>query len=346
MAKQSGPTYEQIMTELHQKVYRPVYLLMGEEDYYIDCIADYIDANVLAEDEREFNYTLLYGKDTSCDQIIMAAKRYPVMSRYQVIMVKEAQNISNWVNLAVYLNRPLESSIIVLCYKHKVLDRRTKVAAEIAKKGVLFESRRKYDNEIPGWIINHCRTLNIETEPKAANLLAEFLGTDLTRIVNEINKLRILLEQQHSNRIDCNIVEKNIGISKEYNNFELVNAIAARDTLKTFRIIEHFAKDPKNNPLVVTVSTMFNFFANLMLYLSLPDKSDMNIAAELKINPYFVRDYHNAARKYDSRQVLNAIGIIRKLDAQSKGMGTNSADERDLLREAVFKIMQCPPRGH
>lgn len=333
------------MADLKSRSFRPIYFLMGEEDYYIDCIADYIEANVLTEEEREFNYTLLYGKDTNCDKIIMAAKQYPVMSQYQVIMVKEAQNITNLNNLAVYLRQPLMSSIIVICYKHKTIDRRTKTATEIARTGVLFESRRKYENEIPGWIMNHCRSLQMDIDPRAANLLAEYIGNDLSRVVNEIGKLGILLEASGSRVIDCAMIEKNIGISKEYNNFELVNAIAGRNALKSFRIIDHFAKDPKNNPIVVTVSTLFNFFANLMLYLSLPDKSDQSVAAELKINPYFVRDYHGAARQYDSRQVLNAIAVIRDLDAKSKGMGAGNQTERDMLREAVFKIMQCPGRS-
>lgn len=345
MAKSNITTYDQIITELKQQKYRPIYLLMGDEDYYIDQITNHIEHNILSEQEREFNFTLLYGKDTNCDQIIMAAKRYPIMSQYQIIIVKEAQNISNLNNLAIYLEKPLPSSIIVLCYKHKTIDRRTKVATAIAPKGILFESKRKYDSEIPGWIIAYCKQIQLDIEPKAANLLAEFIGTDLTRIVNEINKLQILLKQHNIKLIDSAIVEKNIGISKEYNNFELVNAIAARDTLKTYRIIDHFAKDPRNNPLVVTVSTLFNFFANLMLYLSLPDKSDQNVASELKINPYFARDYQRAATKYDSRQVLNAIKEIRTLDAKSKGIGANNTSERDLLRETIFKIMQCPPRG-
>lgn len=344
MAKQNGPTYEQIIAQLNNRHYHPIYLLMGEEDYYIDSIADHIEQNILTDEEREFNYTLLYGKDTNCDQIIMAAKRYPIMSQYQIIMVKEAQNISDLSNLAIYLRQPLKSSIIVLCYKHKTIDRRTKAATEIAKTGILYESRRKYDNEIPGWIISHCHNNQLDIDPRAANLLAEYIGNDLTRIDNEIKKLQIILSKTDTRQITTTTIEQNIGISKDYNNFELVNAIATRDTLKTYRIIEHFAKDPKNNPIIVTISTLFNFFANLMLYLSLPDKSEQNIAAELKINPYFVRDYRNAATKYDSRQTLNAISEIRKLDAKSKGFATADTDPRNLLREAIFKIMQCPPR--
>lgn len=333
------------MAELKAKTYRPIYLLMGEEDYYIDCIAGYIEKNLLSDDEKEFNYTLLYGKDTNADQIIMAAKRYPVMSQYQLIMVKEAQDIRDLANLAVYLQKPLASSIIVLCYKHKVIDRRTKAAAEIAKRGILFESRRKYDNEIPGWITAYCQSLKLNIDHKAANLLAEFLGNDLSRIANEIDKLRIVLDKNGTNTIDADTVEKNIGISKDYNSFELVKAIGSRDTLKVFRIVEYFSRNGNNQrDMLLAIATMFNFFANLLQYLQLTDRSEPNAAAELKINPYFVRDYALAARNFDSRQALNAIGELRQLDTQLKGFGVANKDNRDKLREAVFKILNCPPR--
>lgn len=339
MAKQSGVTYEQVMADLKKRNFKPVYLLMGDEDYYIDSITEWMENNILSEDEKTFNLTILYGKDTDCNKIIMSAKRYPMMSEYQVIIVKEAQNIKDISNLSIYLNQPLKSSIIVLCHKHGSMDRRKKAVADIAKYGVLFESKRKYDNEIPGWITNYCHDKGIDIEPKAANLMAEFLGTELGRIVNEIDKLQILLNGQDVKKIDSKLVEKNIGISKDYNNFELVNAIVDRNTLKANRIIDYFAKDPKNNPLIVTTTVLFNFFSNLMLYHWLKDKSDMNIAAELKINPYFVKDYRKAALTYNSGRTLYAIEMLRNMDVKSKGFGNSNTSDRDLLRETVFKIM-------
>ena len=347
MAKQSGLSYEQIITELQNKQYRPIYLLMGDEDYYIDRIADYIAQNVLTKDEKEFNYTQLYGKDTDCDQIIMAAKRYPLMSQYQVIMVKEAQDIKDLSNMAIYLQKPLVSSIIVLCYKHKTIDRRTKAAAAIGKIGILFESKRLYDYQVPDWITRHCQSLKLNIDPKAANLLAEFLGTDLSRIVNEINKLRIVMNQQGINTINSEIIEKNIGISKDYNAFELVKAIGTRNNTKAFRIAEYMADKDKNGEILTpATSIVFNFFANLLQYLQLPDKSEYTAAAELKILPFFVKEYADAAKHFDSKQILNALGEIRKLDTQMKGFGVSTnKTNRDKLRETLFRILDCKNRN-
>ena len=339
MAKQSVITYQQIINQMKAGDWKPIYLLHGEEDYYIDLIANYIEENLLTEDEKEFNMTILYAtKDTSCDEIIMAAQRYPMMSQYQLIMVREAQNIRNFDNLSSYLKQPLRSSIIVLCHKHGVVDGRKKFVKDIAASGILFESKRKYDNEIPSWITAYVREHNADIEPKAANLLAEFLGTQLSKVVNEIDKLLILLDKSNSRRIDSTMVERNIGISKDYNNFELVKALGDRDILKINRIIDHFSKDPKNNPIVVTTSVVFNFFSNLLLYHSLQDKSQANVAAELKINPYFVKDYQHAASIYNSARTLYAIGLIRELDVRSKGFGDSGTSQRDLLREIMFKI--------
>ena len=339
MAKQTGTTYQQIINQMKSGDWKPIYLLHGEEDYYIDLIANYIEQNLLTEDEKEFNMTILYAKkETSCDEIIMAAQRYPMMSQYQLIMVREAQNIKDFDNLSLYLKQPLKSSVIVLCYKHGTVDGRKKFVKDIAANGIVFESKRKYDNEIPSWITAFVREHNADIEPKAANLLAEFLGTQLSRVVNETQKLIDLLPAEAPRRIDSAMVERNIGISKDYNNFELVKALSDRDILKINRIIDHFAKDPKNNPIQATAPVVFNFFANLLLYHSLKDKSQSNVAAELGINPYFVKDYQHAASIYNSARTLYAIGLLRELDVRSKGFGDSSTSHRDLLREIMFKI--------
>ena len=339
MAKQAGITYQQIINQMKSGDWKPIYLLHGDEDYYIDLIANYVEDNLLTDDEKEFNMTVIYAtKDTSCDEIIMAAKRYPMMSQYQLIMVREAQNIRNFDNLSSYLKQPLASSIIVLCHKHGSIDGRKKVFKDIATTGILFESKRKYDSEIPSWITAYVREHNADIEPKAANLLAEFLGNQLSKVVNEIDKLLILLNNSNTRRIDSAMVERNIGISKDYNNFELVKALGDRDILKINRIIDHFSKDPKNNPIQVTAPVVFNFFANLLLYHSLKDKSQANVAAELGINPYFVKDYQHAASIYNSARTLYAIGLIRELDVRSKGFNDTGTSQRDLLREIMFKI--------
>lgn len=337
MAKQVW-TYEQLMSSLKRKEYKPVYMLMGDESFYIDQIADYIEENVLTEDEKAFNQTILYGKDTSLGEIIMAAKRYPMMSPYQVIIVKEAQHIKNFDDLQFYLENPLNSTLLVFCHKYGKLDGRKKSTQEIEKKGVLFESKKLFDNQVAGWIESYVKSMQVGIDNKAANMLAEYLGNDLTRIVHEVEKLLITKPKEQTS-ITPELIERNIGISKDYNNFELVSALTNKDILKCNRIVDYFGKNTKNNPLVVTITVMFNFFSNLLFYHSLKDKSQMNVANELKINPYFVKDFQQAASRYNSAKVTQIISDIRKTDVQSKGFGNSSISDYDLLKELVFKIL-------
>ncbi len=339
MAKQNAYTHQQIITDIKNGNVRPIYLLYGDEEYYIDLIANYIEDNLLNEIEKEFNLTTLYGKETDCNQIIMTAKQYPVMSKYQLIIVREAQDIKDLSNLSIYLKQPMESSVIVMLHKHGSVDQRKKVYGDIAKAGVLYESKRKYDNEIPGWITSYVQSKQHTIDPKAANLLAEFLGTSLTKITNEVDKLLILLSGSDQKHITPDLIERNIGISKDYNNFELINAIAVRDVMKVNRIISYFAQNPKNNPLVVTTSTLFNFFATLMHYHWIKDKSQPTIASQLKINPFMLKYYQSAARFYPSGKTLNAIEQLRILDAKSKGFDNSKTSDKDLLRETLYKIM-------
>ncbi|MDD3479738.1 MAG: DNA polymerase III subunit delta [Paludibacteraceae bacterium] len=337
MAKQVW-TYEQLMSSLKRKEYKPVYMLMGDESFYIDQIADYIEEQVLTEDEKAFNQTILYGKDTSLGDIIMAAKRYPMMSPYQVIIVKEAQHIKNFDDLQFYLENPLNSTLLVFCHKYGKLDGRKKSTQEIEKKGVLFESKKLFDNQVAGWIESYVKSMQVGIDNKAANMLAEYLGNDLTRIVHEVEKL-LITKPKDQTSITPELIERNIGISKDYNNFELVSALTNKDVLKCNRIVDYFGKNPKNNPLVVTVTVVFNFFSNLLFYHSLKDKSQMNVANELKINPYFVKDFQQAASRYNSSKVTQIISDIRKTDVQSKGFGNSSISDYDLLKELVFKIL-------
>ena len=337
MAKQVL-TYEQLMSSLKRKEYKPVYMLMGDESFYIDQIADYIEEHVLTEDEKAFNQTILYGKDTSLGEIIMAAKRYPMMSPYQVVIVKEAQHIKNFDDLQFYLENPLNSTLLVFCHKYGKLDGRKKSTQEIEKKGVLFESKKLFDNQVAGWIESYVKSMQVGIDNKASNMLAEYLGNDLTRIVHEVEKLLITKPKEQTS-ITPELIERNIGISKDYNNFELVSALTNKDILKCNRIVDYFGKNTKNNPLVVTITVMFNFFSNLLFYHSLKDKSQMNVANELKINPYFVKDFQQAASRYNSAKVTQIISDIRKTDVQSKGFGNSSISDYDLLKELVFKIL-------
>ena len=337
MAKET--TYEEIARELKNRIYKPVYYLMGEESYYIDRISEYIAQTVLNENEKEFNQTIVYGADTDIATVINAAKRYPMMSKYQVVIVKEAQNIKNIEELVYYLQKPLDSTILVLCHKHGTLDRRKKLAAEIEKVGVLFESKKIKDAQLPGFISSYLKRRSVEIEPKASEMMAEFVGADLSRMAGELEKLIITLPREQK-RITPEQIERNIGISKDYNNFELRNALVAKDVFKANQIIKYFGENPKTNPLQMTLSVLFNFFSNLMLAYYAPDKSEQGIANQLGLkSPWQSKDYMAAMRKYSGVKVMQIIGEIRYCDAKSKGVGNPSLEDGDLLRELVYKIL-------
>ena len=337
MAKET--TYEEIARDLKNRIYKPVYYLMGEESYYIDRISEYIAQTVLNENEKEFNQTILYGADTDIATIINAAKRYPMMSKYQVVIVKEAQGVKNIDELSYYLQKPLESTILVLCHKHGVLDRRKKLAAEIEKVGVLFESKKIKDTQLAGFITSYLKRKSIEIEPKASEMMAEFVGTDLSRMAGELEQLIITLPKGQK-RITPEQIEQNIGISKDYNNYELRNALIIKDVFKANQIIKYFEENPKTNPLQMTLSVLFNFFSNLMLAYYAPEKSEQGIAAQLGLkSPWQSKDYLAAMRKYSGVKVMQIIGEIRYCDAKSKGVGNSSLGDGELLRELVYKIL-------
>ncbi|HJC93765.1 MAG TPA: DNA polymerase III subunit delta [Candidatus Phocaeicola excrementigallinarum] len=336
---QKETTYEEIVRNLKNRTYAPVYFLMGEEDYYIDRISDYILDTVLTETEKEFNQTVLFGMDTDINTVINAARRYPMMSEHQVVVVKEAQNLKNLENLTYYLQKPMPSTILVLCYKHGVLDRRKKIAAEIEKNGVLFESKKLKDSQLPGFISTYLKRKKVEIEPKASEMMAEFVGTDLSRMTGELDKLIITLPEGQK-RITPEQIEKNIGISKDFNNFELRNALIEKDVLKANMIVKYFDENPKNNPLQMTLAVLFNFFSNLMLAYYAPQKTDQGIAAQLGLrSAWQAKDYMNAMQRYTGVKVMQIINAIRNCDAKSKGVGNTSATNGELLRELVYFIL-------
>ena len=338
MAKQEI-TCDDILKELRAKQYRPVYYLMGEEPYYIDLIADYITDNILTETEKEFNLTVVYGADVDIATVINAAKRYPMMSEHQVVVVKEAQNIRNMEELSYYLQKPLLSTILVICHKHGVLDRRKKLAAEIEKTGVLFESKKVKDAQMPAFITSYMKRKGIDVEPKATAMLADFVGADLSRLTGELEKLIITLPKGHT-RVTPEQIEKNIGISKDYNNFELRSALVEKDVLKANKIIKYFEENPKTNPIQMTLSLLFGFFSNLMLAYYAPEKSEQGIANMLGLRtPWQAKDYLAAMRRYNGVKTMQIIGEIRYADAKSKGVGNPSLSDGDILRELVFKIL-------
>ena len=338
MAKQEI-TCDDILKELRAKQYRPVYYLMGEEPYYIDLIADYITDNILTGTEKEFNLTVVYGADVDIATVINAAKRYPMMSEHQVVVVKEAQNIRNMEELSYYLQKPLLSTILVICHKHGVLDRRKKLAAEIEKTGVLFESKKVKDAQLPAFITSYMKRKGIDVEPKATAMLADFVGADLSRLTGELEKLIITLPKGHT-RVTPEQIEKNIGISKDYNNFELRSALVEKDVLKANKIIKYFEENPKTNPIQMTLSLLFGFFSNLMLAYYAPEKSEQGIANMLGLRtPWQAKDYLAAMRRYNGVKTMQIIGEIRYADAKSKGVGNPSLSDGDILRELVFKIL-------
>ena len=338
MAKQEY-TYEGIISELQAKQYRPVYYLMGDEAFYIDKIADYIIDNVLNDTEKEFNQTILYGADVDAATIINAAKRYPMMSEYQVIVVKEAQAVHNMEELVFYLQKPLKSTILVLCHKHGSLDKRKKLAAEIEKVGVLYESKKLKEAQLPAFIAAYIKQKGFDIDQKATAMLAEFVGTDLSRLVGEMEKL-IITSSKNSTKITPEQIEKNIGISKDYNNFELRSALVEKDVLKANKIVKYFEENPKTNPIQMTLSLLFGFYSNLMMAYYAPEKSEQGIAAFLGLkSPWQAREYMAAMRKYSGIKTMQIISEIRTTDAKSKGVENSSLSDGDLLRELVFKIL-------
>ena len=338
MAKQEL-SCDDILKELRAKQYRPIYYLMGEESYYIDLIADYITDNVLSETEKEFNLTVVYGADVDIATVINAAKRYPMMSEYQVVIVKEAQAIRNMEELSFYLQKPLNSTILVICHKHGTLDKRKKLVAEVEKVGILFESKKIKDSQLPAFINSYMKRKGIDMEPKASAMLADFVGTDLSRLTGELEKLIITLPAGQK-RVTPEQIEKNIGISKDYNNFELRSALVEKDILKANKIIKYFEENPKTNPIQMTLSLLFNFYSNLMLSYYSPEKTEQGIASWLGLkSPWADRDYLTAMRRYNGVKTMQIIGEIRYADAKSKGINNASMSDGDILRELVFKIL-------
>ena len=337
MAKET--TYEAIARDLKNRIYKPVYYLMGEESYYIDKISEYIAQTVLTDEEKEFNLTVVYGSDTDVATVINAAKRYPMMAERQVVIVKEAQQLKNIEELVYYVQKPLQSTVLVLCHKNGTIDRRKKLAAEVEKVGVLFESKKLKEAQLPGFITSYLKRKSVDIEPKASEMMAEFVGADLNRMAGELDKLVITLPQGVT-RVSPEQIELNIGISKDYNNYELRSALVVKDVLKANKIIKYFEENPKTNPIQMTLSVLFGFFSNLMLAYYAPEKTEQGIAAQLGLrSPWQAREYIMAMRQYSGVKVMQIIGEIRYCDARSKGVGNSSLSDGDLLRELIYVIL-------
>lgn len=339
MAKKAGGiSYEDIVRQVRAKDFKPVYYLMGDEPYYIDRLADYIVEQALTEDERDFNLTILYGPQTTGEDVVNAAKRYPMMAERQVVVVREAQRLNHREVLLYYVQKPLDSTVLVICHKEGSLDLRTKLAAEIKKSGILFESNKLYDRELPGFVGAYVRRKGLEITPEATQILCEHVGADLNRLAGELDKLAIAVAT--TRRIDAQAIEDNIGISKEYNSFELQAALASKDVVKANRIVKYFDNNPKNFALQPTLATLFKFFSDLMLAYYAPSRSEEGIAAWLQQSTWQVRkNVMPALRMYSAMKVYNIIDEIRRTDAASKGVGGQKTSDGDLLKELVFSIL-------
>jgi len=330
--------YIQIIADLKNKNYLPVYFLEGEEPFFMDRISDYILENVLTEEEKGFNQTILYGKDLSLDSIMTAAKRFPMMAERQVVVIREAQNIKNIEDLASYVEKPMRSTVLVFNYKYKTIDKRKKLYKALQKNGIYFESKPLYDNQVPAWISKYLKEKNLGIDPRAAQMISDFVGSDLQRIVNELEKVSISLVPGTS--IMPEDVEKIIGISKEFNTFELQNALGNKDILKSNRIINYFIDNEKQHPLTVIIGMLATYFRKLLIYHSIENKSDRTIVSQkLGVNPFFINDYANAASKYSLDKAIVIISMLREFDLRSKGARGGSTSNGDLLRELIFKIL-------
>ncbi len=316
---------------------KPIYFLMGEESYYIDKLSDYIEEKVLSEDEKGFNQTVLYGRDVTVEDIVSTAKRYPMMAERQVVIVKEAQDLSRTIDkIESYAENPMPSTVLVFCYKYKTLDKRKKVTKLLAKNGIVYESKKLYENQVGDWIKRVLAGKKYSIEPKANAMLVEFLGTDLSKINNELEKLQIILPK--GSTITPHHIEENIGFSKDFNVFELRKAIGDRNQLRAYTIADNFAQNPKDNPIVMTTSLVFSFFVQLLKYHGLKDKNPKNVASVLGVNPFFLKDYDIALKNYPMRKVSQIVTSLRDIDVKSKGVGANALPQSDLLKEMLFKI--------
>lgn len=330
---------KQLVTDIKNGNIKPIYLLMGEEPYYIDKISEFIEETVLTEEERGFNQMVLYGRDVEVVDVVSHAKRFPMMAEHQVVIVKEAQDLSRTFDkFEEYAKNPQPSTVLVLCYKYKSVDKRKAVYKAIKKTGVVFESKKLYDNQVPDWIKRVLSPKGYTITPKASQLLVEFLGTDLGKINNELEKLQIVLPK--NTQITPEHIEENIGISKDYNNFELRKAIGAKDSVKAFKIVQYFADNPKDNPMVVTVALLFNFFSQLLQLHGMKDKNPRSVASALRVNPYFVNEYLDAARNFPMRKVSQVVALLREFDVKSKGVNSNAVPQGDLLKELLVKILK------
>lgn len=339
MAAPAKWTFDAIKKDIQQRRFHPIYLFMGDEAYFIDALTDLLVENVLTEHEKDFNLHTFYGIDADVNTIISSARRYPMMAERQLVVIREAQQLDKLELIEVYAKNPMLSTVLVISYKHGTIDRRKAIVKSIEKMGVLFESKKMYENQIPAFITSWFKEREIGIDAKSAQMLTDHVGNDISKLIPQLQKLEISLDEG-ARRITSDLIEKNVGISKDYNNFELQKAIIHKDTLTANRIVNHFGMNPKDHPIMVTITVLFNYFSNLLECFWLPRKDEQSIMSALNIrSSYFARDYLTGVRKYNARKVMDIISDLRTFDARSKGVDNISASHGELLKELVYRIM-------
>ena len=338
MAK-PGNSPQSILADINNGNISPVYFLMGDESYYIDLITELLLDKTLNETEKDFDLSVVYGKDVSIPEVIMLARQYPMLASKKVVLVKEAQDAGKMDELSVYIEQPMPSTILIINYKNGSLDRRKKLSTELEKSSevVLYESKKLYDDAIPGWIEQYVKIKGFTIDNKSSELIADFIGNDLSRIIGEIDKLMITIPVGEK-RITPELIERNIGISKEYNDFELLNAVVNKDVLKSNKIALYFSKNPRNYPLTKTIAAFSYFFINLMYYHYLVDKKSQKAGVELGVYGR-IHEYEIAAKNYNGLKTMQIIRLLRTYDARSKGFESRSIPDGENLRELLFHIL-------
>lgn len=332
-----------ILTDVKARKYSPVYFLQGEESYFIDVISDYIEANALTDAEKGFNQVVVYGKDASMATILTHARRFPMMAQFQVVIVKEAQEIQDLNKeigaklLLEYLKQPVPSTVLVFCHKHKNLDKRRELGKNIEKLTTSLTSKKLYDNQLPDFMSEYARERSIAIDDQAIRALCEFVGNDLSRLTNELDKLTISLKSGES--ITADRVMQQVGVSKEYNIFELQKAILQKNSLNVAKIVNYFESNTKKNPVIPTVAYLYSFFSKVLLASQASDKSEKGLASALKVSPYVIRDYSLALQQFSPDRILRNISLLKEADLKLKGVNTGSSHEGQILRELIYRLI-------
>lgn len=328
---------KQIIKQFKDKTPEPIYLLHGEESYYIDKITDAAIEYTLEDHERDFNQTIVYGKDADLNDLQAQLKQFPMMAERQLVILREAQEVKDWTPLEGYLTNPVPTSVFVICHKHKKADSRKRFYKLIQKSGVTFESKKLYENQVDAWIKQHLKDKGFTISSKATILLVDFLGADLGKIAKELEKLTIVLEK--GTEINDVHIEENIGISKDYNPFELSNAVAKRDILKAHKIINYFEQNPKATHITVLIPTIFSFFERLMKAHFLKTKDPYQLQSALRIPPFVAKETITAMQIYKPKKIAKNIALLHQYDLKSKGINRGPATDSDLLRELIYQLM-------